>query len=172
MTKDELKKIMIYATDANIELYTPLLNEYMHEFDICGKLREAAFLATIIHESGSFKYTAEIASGKAYEGRRDLGNINQGDGIKYKGRGLIQITGRRNYAQISDAFDIDFINNPKLLEHPRWATRSACWWWDSRELNKLADVHDFRGVTLIVNGGLNGWEDRQIWYNRALKYLK
>lgn len=172
MTTNDLKKIAIYATDANIEKYTPLLNEYMHEYSICGRLREAAFLATIIHESGSFKHTAEVASGKAYEGRRDLGNTSPGDGIKYKGRGLIQITGKHNYTQISEAFKVDFINSPELLEQPHWATRSACWWWNSRELNKLADVHDFKGVTLIVNGGLNGWEPRQFWYERALKFLK
>lgn len=172
MTKSELKQIAFYASNAKIEKYTPLLNKYMHEYNISGRLREAAFLATIIHESGSFRYSSEIASGSAYEGRVDLGNVNSGDGMKYKGRGLIQITGRKNYTQISKAFNVDFVGNPELLEQPEWAANSACWWWNDRGLNKYADKEDFERITRIVNGGLNGWSDRVFWYNRALRTLK
>lgn len=171
MTANQLKHLAIYATDANIVLYTPLLNQYMREYNICGKLREAAFLATIIHESGSFRYTREIASGKAYEGRKDLGNIHMGDGIRFRGRGLIQITGRSNYEQISKALGVDFVANPELLEQPKWAVKSACWWWYSRNLNRLADMGKFREITKIVNGGVNGLVDRERWYNRALNIV-
>lgn len=172
MLKEELKKIAKYATPRNIELFYPHLCKYMKEYEIVGRLREAAFIAQIIHESGSFRYVKELASGEAYEGRKDLGNIYPGDGVKYKGRGLIQITGRSNYTQISNAFGVDFVNNPELLEQPEWAVKSACWWWDSRNLNQYADKEDFRRITKIINGGYNGWDHRKEVYDLALKILK
>ena len=171
MTKDQLKQIAIYALDRNIEIYTPLLNRFMHEYNICGKLRESAFLATVIHESGSFKYTREIASGKAYEGRKDLGNIYKGDGERFRGRALIQITGRANYQEASDALKVDFVANPELLETPDFATEVSCWWWNSRDLNRLADMGKFKEITRKVNGGYNGMADREKWYNLALNVL-
>lgn len=171
MTNEKLRSIASYATLSNIHTYLPLLNMYMHEYDICGKKRTAAFLATIIHESGSFRYTKEIASGKAYEGRVDLGNTQPGDGVKYKGRGLIQLTGRTNYTLASKALGVDFISNPELLEQPKYATMVSCWWWKMRGLNEVADSGDFRKVTRIVNGGMNGYSDRLKWYDLALKIL-
>lgn len=118
MTTNELKQIATFATDANILLYAPILDKYMKMYSVTGKMREAAFIAQILHESGSFRYTKEIASGHAYEGRKDLGNVKQGDGILFKGRGLIQITGRHNYEEISKALGVDFLNNPAWLEQP------------------------------------------------------
>lgn len=118
MSKEELRKIAIYATQKNINTFYPYLQKYMEEYGIVGRLRESAFIAQIIHESGSFKYVRELASGEAYEGRKDLGNTQPGDGVKFKGRGLIQITGRSNYTQISKEFGIDFVNIPILLESP------------------------------------------------------
>lgn len=171
MTENQLKQIAIHATDANIKLYTPLLNRFMHEYNICGKLRESAFIATIIWESGSFKYTREIASGKAYEGRKDLGNIYKGDGERFRGRGLIMVTGRTNYEQVSKALNIDFVANPEILEQPEWAVRSACWWWNMKGLNEVADTGDFMEVTRIVNGWYNGFSDREFWYKKALEIL-
>jgi len=172
MTPKEIRSIAVHADDKKIEVYTPLLNQYMHEYKICGAEREAAFLATIIHESGHFRYTREIASGVAYEGREDLGNIHKGDGVKFKGRGLIQITGRRNYEQISNEFGIDFVKNPHLLEEPEWAVKSACWWWQSNGLNEIADKGDFQKVTRRVNGGLTGWAERSKWYALAKSVLR
>jgi putative chitinase len=171
MTPKEIKSIAVHADDKKIEVYTPLLNQYMHEYGICGKLRESAFIATIIWESGSFKYTREIASGKAYEGRKDLGNIYKGDGVKFRGRGLIQLTGRRNYEQISNEFGIDFVKNPHLLEEPEWAVKSACWWWQSRGLNEIADTGDFRRITRTVNGGYTHLKEREFYYEKALEIL-
>ena len=171
MTPKEIRSIAVHADDKKIEVYTPLLNQYMHEFGICGRMRESAFLATVIHESGSFQYTRELASGRAYEWRKDLGNVIAGDGVKFKGRGLIQITGRRNYEQISNEFGIDFVKNPHLLEEPEWAVKSACWWWHSRGLNEIADKGDFRKVTRMVNGGYTGWSHRLKLYNLALNIL-
>lgn len=180
MSKEELRKIARYATEANINKFYPHLKKFMDEYEIVGKLRESAFIAQIIHESGSFRYVRELASGKAYEGRKDLGNIYPGDGPKYKGRGLIQITGRSNYTEISKEFNVDFVNNPELLEQPEWATKSACWWWHKRKLNNIADQWDptnnndvnFRKITKIINGGYNGYADRKAHYDLALKILK
>lgn len=171
MTPKEIKSIAVHADDKRIEVYTPLLNQYMHEYKICGAEREAAFLATIIHESGHFRYTREIASGAAYEGRKDLGNVMAGDGVKFKGRGLIQITGRSNYERASKALGIDFVSNPQLLEQPRYATQVSCWWWADKGLNEIADTGDFRKVTRIVNGGYTGFSDREFWYKKALEIL-
>ena len=171
MTPKEIRSIAVHADDKKIEVYTPLLNQYMHEYRICGKLRESAFIATIIWESGSFKYTREIASGSAYEGRKDLGNIYPGDGVRFRGRGLIQLTGRSNYERASKALGVDFVSNPQLLEQPEWAVKSACWWWQSNGLNEIADTGDFRRITRIVNGGYNGWNSRLNFYNRAKEVL-
>ena len=171
ITASQLAIIAIFANSTDIQTYTPLLSEYMDKYDINTKLRKSAFLATIIHESGSFKYTREIASGQAYEGRKDLGNIHKGDGVKFKGRGLIQLTGRTNYTSASKALGVDFLKNPELLEQPKYATAVSAWWWQMKGLNKLADTGDFRLVTRRVNGGFNGMADRQKWYDRANKYL-
>ncbi len=171
MTNEQLRRIATYATLVNINTYAPLLNRYMHNYNICGKLREAAFLATVIHESGHFRYTREIASGAAYEGRKDLGNIYKGDGVKFRGRGLIQLTGRSNYERASKALGVDFVSNPQLLEQPRYATQVSCWWWADKGLNEIADTGDFRKVTRIVNGGYNGFSDREFWYKKALEIL-
>lgn len=180
MTKEELRQIAKYATNNNIDKFYPHLKKFMSEYEIIGRLRESAFIAQIIHESGSFKYVRELASGKAYEGRKDLGNTQPGDGQKFRGRGLIQITGRFNYTEISEELNIDFINNPELLEQPEWATKSACWWWNKRKLNNIADQWNptnnndinFRRITKIINGGYNGYKDRKAHYDLALKILK
>lgn len=172
MTKQELKKIAPYASAKNISLYTPLLNKYMGHYGINTQARKAAFLATILHESGSLTYTEEIASGQAYEGRKDLGNTEAGDGKRFKGRGLIQITGRYNYSVASLAMGIDLLKNPELLAEPNNATWVSCWWWQSKGLNELADKGDFRRITRIVNGGYNGWADRLNFYNKAKEVLK
>lgn len=172
ITVDQLKEILPYSSEQNRRVYCNLLNVYMNVYDINNPMRVAAFIAQIGHESGSFRYTEEIASGDAYEGRKDLGNIKLGDGKRYKGRGLIQITGRANYEQISKAMDTDFVNNPHLLSTQDRAAASACWWWRSRGLNELADREiNFRKITRIINGGYNGLADRESIYKRALKVL-
>lgn len=140
LTDEQLKAIYPNSTQSNRDKYLPFLNQYMSEFGINNPDRAAAFLAQIGHESAELRYSEEIASGAAYEGRRDLGNTEDGDGKRFKGRGLIQITGRSNYEQISKAFGIDFINNPQLLATPEYAVKSACWWWKSRKLNEKADL--------------------------------
>ena len=98
--------------------YTPLLAKYMTKYEINTKQRKSAFIATILHESGEFKYTREIASGEAYEGRKDLGQYIKvmGEGLGVEG--LIQLTGRTNYTMASKFLGIDFVNNPEWMEEP------------------------------------------------------
>jgi len=166
LTAETLRKIMPYA-GKKADLFLPFLLKAMEEFNINTPLRQAAFLAQLGHESGQFRYVKELASGEAYEGRKDLGNTQKGDGKRYKGRGLIQITGRANYTTLSKAFGVDFVAKPELLETPEWACRSAAWFWGTRKLNELADKEQFITITKRINGGTNGLKDRQELYAAA-----
>ncbi len=164
----ELTRIMPYAKSRAPE-YLQELNTAMLDWEINNPLREAAFLAQIAHESGEFLYTEEIASGEGYEGRADLGNTEEGDGARFKGRGLIQVTGRRNYAACGSALGIDCIGNPEYLEDPRYACQSAAWYWKTHGLNELADKQFFKEITKKINGGYN--RERCKYYERALDAL-
>lgn len=167
MTGTELKKIAPAAKTANCNLYAPLLTAAMEKHGIVTKLRRCHFLAQILHESGSLNYVREIASGKAYEGRKDLGNVQPGDGVRFRGRGLIQITGRANYTEVAKDFGIDCINKPELLEQPEYAVLTAVWFWNKRNLNKWADADDIFTITRRINGGLNGIDDRKKYFSNA-----
>ena len=156
-------------------VFAPALNIAMNRYQIVGTQRVAAFIAQIGHESGQLKYMREIwgptAAQARYEGRTDLGNTHPGDGSKYRGRGLIQITGRANYKACGEALGLDLIRQPELLEKPQYACMSAAWFWASRGLNTLADAGQFDKITQRINGGQNGAADRQALYARALKVL-
>ena len=176
MTEEQLKKISPSISSKNLVVYTPLLNKWMPYYSINTKLRQSAFIARALHECGSFRYTTEIASGAAYDTGRlavKLGNTPQkdGDGQKYKGRGVMQITGKSNYSAVSKALNVDFVSNPTLLSEPNYAVQSACWWWWNRKLNALADKGDFKEIVRIVNGGENGLEESLALYNKALCVL-
>lgn len=179
LTNNQLKQIYPFSTESNRQKYLPYLNQFMSLYDIDTKERISAFLAQIGHESGQLFYNEEIASGKAYEGRRDLGNTQMGDGVKFKGRGLIQITGRTNYQKLTNEMrglpmGIDFVEEPDLLKKPEYATKSACWWWHNRKLNELADENSetsFKRITRIINGGYNGYDDRYKIWQRAKQIL-
>lgn len=168
LNKAILLQIMPHAK--NVDVLLPFLLGGMQAYQIDTTLRENHFLAQIAHESGEFRYLKEIASGRAYEGRMDLGNNQQGDGIRFKGRGLIQITGRTNYAHLSRDLGMDFLAQPVLLETPEYACLSAAWFWNSKNLNVWADKDDFLTITKRINGGTNGLEDRQMYLERAIKY--
>ncbi len=170
ITSQQLKEIY-NIKGASTDTYAPLLCKYMQKYGINTTARICAFIAQIGHESGRLVYTEEIASGAAYEGRKDLGNTEKGDGVKYKGRGLIQITGRYNYDKLSADLQVDFINNPYQLSQPKWATESACWFWRKNNLNRFADSGDFKGLTKAINGGYNGLSDREEIWERAKKVL-
>lgn len=173
ITLDQLRAIMPYAAGRAATFIDPL-NRAMAERGIDTPQRQAAFLAQVAHESGSLRYVKEIASGDAYEGRADLGNTEPGDGSRYKGRGLIQITGRTNYRACSAALFGDgqaLLDHPEFLELPENATRSAAWFWAARGLNERADRGEFERITRIINGGTNGMADRLAHWDRALKVL-
>lgn len=170
MTLAELQAILPYA-HARAALYIVPLNAAMTAYEINTKPRQAAFIAQVGHESGQFRYVKEIASGVAYEMRRDLGNIEPGDGVKYKGRGLIQITGRSNYELVGKALCIPCLAHPELLEQPINACRSAAWWWKTHGLNELADANEFTAITKKINGGTNGLQDRMALYEKAQQIL-
>ncbi|WP_415915391.1 glycoside hydrolase family 19 protein [Pseudomonas amygdali] len=156
-------------------VFAPVLNTAMSKYQIVTPLRIAAFIAQVGHESGQLRYVREIwgptTQQLGYEGRKDLGNTVPGDGSKYRGRGLIQITGRANYAECAEALGLDLINHPELLELAQHAARSAAWFWHRAALNTLADKGDFLTITKRINGGTNGLADRQALYARALEVL-
>lgn len=140
--------------------------------------RAAMFCAQLGHESVGLRYMREIASGVAYEGRRDLGNVYPGDGVRYAGRGPIQITGRNNYGTLSAwahgkgyvQSRTYFVDNPAELEKPRYGFLGAVWYWTVArpQINGLSDARNLEAVTRAINGGLNGFADRQARYGRAL----
>ncbi|MEW6381869.1 MAG: glycoside hydrolase family 19 protein [bacterium] len=170
----KLRGIVIRATSVNIARYYNALNLKMIESQITTPLRRAHFLAQIAHESGDLRYSEEVASGEAYEGRLDLGNTQPGDGKRFKGRGLIQLTGRFNYKKYGDARGIDYTtdDNAKLLAaDPYTAVDVSCWFWVKNNLNSLADRDDIMAVTKAVNGGYIGLEDRKAKLARAKFFL-
>ena len=124
-------------------------------------LRLTHFLAQLAHESGNFRYMEEIASGAAYEGRKDLGNVMAGDGKRFKGRGPIQLTGRANYRKYGQQLGIDFENNPTIVAIPSVGLLVACKFWFDNGLNELADKDDVVSITKRINGGTNGLADRK-----------
>jgi putative chitinase len=158
ITKENLIALGVFSRPAGT--FVEYLNETMEKYQINTPLRIRHFLAQVLHESAKLYYTKELASGQAYEGRKDLGNLLPGDGVKFKGRGLIQITGRFNYEKLSKEFGVDFIKFPELLELPKHATLSAGWFWNKNELNTYADKDDVKTITKKINGGYNGLEDR------------
>ena len=163
--------VKLGASKANAEKYATPIQQTMDRYGINTPLRKAHFLAQIFHESGSLVYNKEIASGQAYEGRKDLGNTSPGDGPKFCGRGFLQVTGKSNYQKASDYFKEDFISHPEMLETPTYAALTAGWFWDTHKLNNLADKDDGKGVTKIINGGYNGLQSRMELLARAKKLL-
>ena len=143
LTGKDLRAITPNLGIERAESLSGFLNLAMAEADISTPQRQAMFLGQVAHESGGFRYSEELASGAAYEWRRDLGNIYAGDGRRYKGRGFIQLTGRANYREAGRALGLDLINNPALAATDLNAARVAAWYWDSRELNSPADQGNF-----------------------------
>lgn len=175
MTPETLSEAMGIPL-ARARKWAPALSKAMEGGQINTRLRIAAFLAQIGHESGSLVYVKELGSHEyldKYDGRKDLGNTQPGDGAKFAGRGLIQVTGRANYLAASKVLfgDDRLLKTPELLEQPEWAAESAVWFWSSRNLNALADADRFTDLTKRINGGANGLEDRKARYRKALKVL-
>lgn len=171
ITIDHLLKITNTKKLSLVQELVGPLNDCLSRYQINTELRVCHFLAQILHESGSFVYFKELASGSAYEGREDLGNTEKGDGVRFKGRGLIQITGRSNYKKLSEDLGQDFISHPELLENHQWGVISAGWFWDKKHLNQFADLDDLTTITKRINGGLNGLSDRKQYLIKAKSVL-
>lgn len=176
------------------------LNETFQKYDISTPARQAAFIGQCAHESGNFKTlqenlnysaeglmktwpsrfpTKEIAdqyarqpakiAGKVYNGR--LGNTSEEEAAKYLGRGLIQLTGKENYANCGSGLGVDLVGNPDWLLDPKYAALSAGWFWNKKGLNSLADSGDVDTMTKRINGGLIGLDDRKAKIAKALSVL-
>jgi putative chitinase len=176
------------------------LNETFEKYDISTPNRQACFIGQCMHESGGFKFlkenlnysasalmrtwpsrfpdmdtaekyerNPEKIANKVYGGR--MGNTEEGDGAKYIGRGLIQLTGKENYANCGLGIGVDLLGNPDWLSNPKYAALSAGWFWNKRNLNALADVMDIEGMTKKINGGSIGIADRTAKINKVLDLL-
>lgn len=151
------------------------LNNCLHKFEINTPERIRHFLAQCGHESGGFRWVRELASGWAYEGRRDLGNTQRGDGPRFKGAGVIQLTGRNNYQAFAN-----YMQNPKIMEGVKYVSlvypfTSAGFWWANNNMNRLVDRGGtVRQVSARVNGKdpANGLADREAYYKRATWWIK
>ena len=197
ITVDVLKAIAPGAKKTGYRLL-PELAEYMNYwfplFDIDQKGEYCHFLCQAAHETDSFNTLEEYATGKAYDGRADLGNIKVGDGIKYKGKGIFQTTGRGNYRALNpkwvlkapDNIPVDFEETPKLLLKPVYAVWSACQYWDDRSFNDFANMPDdskiyskklkrelspLEYITWRINGAFNGFSEREKFYKRAKEII-
>lgn len=179
LTEAQLKQIMPNLSGQKLLLYLPHLNHAMLVHEVITPLRTAAFIAQLAHESGEFRWMEEIwgptAAQKRYEPPADLarrlGNTQPGDGKRFKGRGPIQITGRFNYKKYGDLLGIDLASEPALAAAPEHAFATAGLYWQSNGLNELADAQQFVTITRRINGGTNGLEDRQKYYERAKAVL-
>lgn len=165
---------------ARAEKWVEPINKALAYADITAKLSTATFLAQIGHESNGLQWVKELG-GAAYFAKYDTGKLAErlgntpeadGDGAKYCGRGLIQVTGAANYKACSQALfgDDRLLKTPELLEQPEYAALSAAWYWKKNNLNSLAK--DFTAQTRKINGGINGFEDRKKRLDQALKVLQ
>lgn len=172
ITKEILKQIAPASKDKIITDLEKYFDKWLSKSSINTYLRVSHFIAQCAHEADQFKTLEEYASGSAYEGRRDLGNTQPGDGKRFKGRGIIQLTGRANYTEASKDLGVDLVNNPELGEDPEISVRTAIWFWEKRKLNQFADKDDVTTITKRINGGLNGFEDRKNKLAKAKAALK
>ena len=172
LTAAQLRASMPGLAADRVPLFLGALNRAMARAHIDNPARRAAFLAQLAHESGELKFMEELADGKAYEGRADLGNTQPGDGPRFKGRGPIQLTGRANYRAAGTALGLELENEPARAADPEIGCRVAGWFWDTHGLNELADTGKFREITQRINGGLNGIESREKYWQRAKETLK
>jgi len=171
ITLEQLCSIYTSCSRTRALLFLPFLNATMSQYEINTPARKRMFLAQVGHESGQLTYVKELASGLAYEGRKDLGNTALGDGSTYKGRGLIQLTGKANYIAASLDLDLPLLDKPELLETPEYACRVAGWFWNKNNCNSLCDLGLFEELTKRINGGMNGYPDRYKLYQRALQAI-
>lgn len=172
-----LLKVMPMLPKSKVDIYLPHIQSALEEFEINTPARVAAFLGQLAHESSQLRYFEEIATGSAYEGRKDLGNVFEGDGKRYKGRGPIQLTGRANYREFGKMLGLDLENSPELAASPEVGFRVAAAFWKRKGLNELADAGKYKEISVRINGvnkktGLpNGLDERIKYYTVAKEVL-
>lgn len=178
LPEDFLSRVVVHVggakgkrQSANIAVLQPVYAATLAAAGVASDGQVALFTGQIAVESDQLCAMAEYASGAAYEGRDDLGNTEPGDGRRFKGRGLIQLTGRANYTACGRALGIDLVWSPELAEDPIVGLRVALWFWTSHNLERFADIDDVRAVTRVVNGGLNGLAEREAATERAFRAL-
>lgn len=173
MTPQNLIDMGVRADRANE--WAPWIEAAMDKYEINTPRRQASFLAQILHESGMMRWLTELwgptPAQSRYEGRIDLGNVQPGDGYKYLGRGLLQVTGRDNYRRMGAILGLDLEASPELLAEPAYAALSAAIFWDSHGLNTLADADDQLAICRRINGGKNGLAERVALYAAATEAL-
>lgn len=187
-----LRTILPSCSVENSKLYSEPLNKAMQKYEINTLPRIGMFMAQLAHESLSLRYSSEIwgptkqqqryernflyawpptaqddFNDKAYE----LGNVEQGDGSRFRGRGPIQTTGRTNYRIVGNELGYDFVANPDKLSLPGAGAFSSAFFWSRHGLNALADKGDMKSITKRINGGLNGFDERMKHWNRIRKVL-
>lgn len=158
---------LLVRQEAIISAVGAVLASTLASYKIDTRLRIAHFLGQTCHESAGFRTTEEFASGARYEGRADLGNNQPGDGPRYKGRGLLQLTGRANYRALGAILGVDLEGDPELAAEPVLSLRIACEYWKKRSINAACDRDDIVEVTRLVNGGTNGLDDRRLCTTKA-----
>jgi putative chitinase len=169
---EQLRRISPALTDKKAAELRCYVESSLRLADITTTRTAAAFLAQCAYESDGFQVLEEKASGEAYEGRKDLGNVQRGDGVRFKGRGVIQITGRANYREAGKALGEDFENFPARASEPYHAWCIAAWYWENRKCTQAFYAKGFDAVTRLINGGLNGKKDRDIYFERALSSVQ
>jgi putative chitinase len=177
---EQLKRIYKERPAKMLEPWVPILNKVMEKYEINTPQRIRMFLAQIGHESGRLRFVRELWGPTAQQLRyeppttlaRRLGNTQKGDGEKYMGRGLIQVTGRHNYARVGAIMGLPLLDRPELLEEPMNAAESAGIFWSQNNLNALCDAGFFQELTRRINGGMNGYADRYQLYQRAFDVIK
>lgn len=167
ITPELLRQIMPQA-GARADVFAPHLETARVKWIGDDPLVVAHWLAQLAHESGQLRYTREIASGAAYEGRRDLGNTEPGDGVRFRGRGLIQLTGRANYSRYQDATGNLVVSMPEMLERPDLAADVSGWFWSDRKISSLVPTPDpVLAITRRINGGTNHLTERRQFFAAA-----
>lgn len=190
LTLLELARAMPFAPSSRLVQHLPALVDALPEAGVTNRMRLAMYLAQLGHESGDFAYMHELphrtpvsfcklcratgkghAAGVQYEGRKDLGNTSAGDGERYRGRGVIQLTGRYLYRQAGAALGLPIEAQPDLAADVAVAHRIAGWYWRRAGCNEPADHADVEACTRLINGGTNGLEDRRKRFARAVNAI-
>lgn len=174
LSKEQFATLFPKVSPVLQDVYHQALLRAMQEFGIDTFQRIAAFLAQVGHETMGLRYLQELggpAYFSKYDGRADLGNTQPGDGARFHGRGMIQLTGRANYKEFGEVLGLNLLGQPEIAAEPTVGARIAALFWDSRGCSELADVDNFIGITRKINGGTNGLDDRLRRWEHAKRVL-